>query len=120
MRTKIFWVTLSLVSIICAAFFCIRFFLPQEEYNELPLSRKNYTSDSLTREQVKEEKIKYYLTLEGEKLCAYTEDNGTKRLLHSKSLEPMLMSDEDLIKLKEGIYAESYEDLCLYFESYMS
>ncbi len=62
----------------------------------------------------------YYLTLEGSMLCAYRIQNGQKELIRSENAQPMLMSEEEMHTLEGGIYADSFEDLCLYFESYLS
>lgn len=63
---------------------------------------------------------KYFLTLEDGRLCAYRITDGQKELIRSDEAETILMSDEEAAKLANGIYADTFEDLCLYFESYLS
>lgn len=62
----------------------------------------------------------YYLALEGSMLCAYRVHGGQKELIRSENAQPMLMSEAEVHTLERGIYAQSFEDLCLYFESYLS
>lgn len=53
-------------------------------------------------------------------LCAYRVHGGQKELIRSENAQPMLMSEAEMHTLERGIYADSFEDLCLYFESYLS
>ena len=71
-------------------------------------------------EEKQEDKCKYYITLEGDALCAYLVENGETELLRSEKAVTLLMSEDEISMLSRGIYAESYEDLWMYFESYSS
>ncbi|MBR2404557.1 MAG: hypothetical protein IKA95_02750 [Clostridia bacterium] len=62
----------------------------------------------------------YCLILEGNLLCAYKMQGGQRELIRSENAQPMLMSEAEVRTLERGIYAQSFEDLCLYFESYLS
>ena len=119
MKAKTLLITLFSILIIFGAFFALRVSSPdvKREINtpsEAPKENKSFA------EPQKKDNTKYFLTLEGNTLCAYTEELGAKKLVFSRSFEPMLMSEAEIKNLKGGIYAESFEDLCLYFESYLS
>ena len=118
MRSKLLWSMLVTVVVICAAFWGADKVFPDVGHSGTALPEKREMSEFSVEKQ--EEKPKYLLTLEGESLCAYEEDEGSRKLIHSKTARPMLMSDDDIKKLKKGIYAESYEDLCLFMEAYIS
>ncbi len=119
MRTKTILITLFSILIIFGAFFAVRVSSPDVKRENVtpPVAEKE--NKSLANPQ-KRDTTKYFLTLEGNTLCAYTEELGTRKLVFSRSFEPMLMSEAEIKNLKGGIYAESFEDLCLYFESYLS
>ena len=53
-------------------------------------------------------------------MCAYLVENGETELLRSEKAVTLLMSEDEISMLSRGIYAESYEDLWMYFESYSS
>ena len=118
MRSKLLWSMIVTVVVICAAFWGADKVFPDDGHGGTALPEKREMSEFSVEKQ--EEKPNYLLTLEGESLCAYEEKKGALRLIHSKDTRPMLMSDDDIKKLKEGIYAESYEDLCLFMEAYIS
>lgn len=88
---------------------------PAEPKNSL--SSESRSGESATEMSQSEE---YYLILEGNVLCAYRVQNGQKELIRSEDAQPMLMSEAEVHTLERGIYAQSFEDLCLYFESYLS
>ncbi len=119
MRTKVILRTVFSIVIIFGAFFALRVSSPdiKTETSKPPFDTSEKQSSELPQ---KTYDTKYLITLEGKELCAYKESDGTRELAFSRLAEPMLMSDEDREKLKNGIYAESYEDLCLYFEAYLS
>ena len=119
MRTKTLLITIFTILIIFGAFFGARVSSPDTKREKAtpPVAEKE--NKSLANPQ-KRDDTKYFLTLEGNTLCAYTEELGARKLVFSRSFEPMLMSDAEIKNLKGGIYAESFEDLCLYFESYLS
>lgn len=62
----------------------------------------------------------FLLIIEGNSVCAYHIVNGEKNLIESVKIETSIIDPKELDCLKRGIYAESYEDLCLYFEAYSS
>ena len=66
------------------------------------------------------ENEKYLLVLEDEKLCAYIIKGSDKELLKRLEFSSHLIDSSEVSKLKEGIYASGYEELCLYMESYIS
>lgn len=67
-----------------------------------------------------ESEDKYILRLEDEKICAYMIlDDGSLSLWNSTKVPPDL-SDEDRSALEKGIATDTFEKLCLYFESYAS
>lgn len=67
-----------------------------------------------------ESKDKYMLRLENDKICAYMIlDDGSLSLWNSTRIPPDL-SDEDRLALEKGIATDTFEKLCLYFESYAS
>ncbi len=117
MRTKIFFAVLAIVAVVGVFLYSAEPFSPRKDLTgELPPAPKPISDAPLPGK----DDTKYFLSLEGDSLCAYREEEGTKKLIISKAMQPMLMSDEDITRLRDGIYAESYEDLCLYFESYLS
>jgi len=118
MRSKLLWSMLITVVVICAAFWGADKVFPEKDKRGTSFDRNLENSEPAKEKH--EEKPKYFLTLKGESLCAYAEKNGTKRLIHSKPAHTILMSDDDIKKLREGIYAENYEDLCLFLEAYIS
>ena len=63
---------------------------------------------------------KYFLVTEGNMLCAYRISSDKREKIAFAELKPLLVEAEDIQKLQSGIYADSYEDLCLYFEAYTS
>ncbi len=66
------------------------------------------------------EKEKYLLKLEDNKICGYMVlSDGSLTLWNSINLPPTL-SAEQTEELKKGITTDSFEKLCLYFESYAS
>ena len=82
-----------------------------------PQSTRTYMADGASETDKSEE---YYLALEGKMLYAYRIHDGQKELIRCENAQPMLMSEDEVRNLERGIYAESFEDLCLYFESYLS
>ena len=63
---------------------------------------------------------KYMLRLEDERICAYMVlDDGSLSLWNSTRIPPDL-SEEDKSSLEKGITTDTFEKLCLYFESYAS
>lgn len=63
---------------------------------------------------------KYMLRLEDEKICAYMIlDDGSLSLWDSTRVPPDLSAD-DRSALEKGIATDTFEKLCLYFESYAS
>lgn len=119
MRTKTLLITFFTILIIFGAFFVVRVSSPDTKRENVTPPVVQNENKSLEGPQ-KTDATKYFLTLEGNTLCAYTEELGTRKLVFSRSFEPVLMSDAEIENLKGGIYAESFEDLCLYFESYLS
>ena len=67
-----------------------------------------------------EETETYYLTVEEDRLCAYKVTGDEREWVDWAHIDPALMENEDLKRLREGISAESFEDLCMYFEAYTS
>ena len=119
MRTKYFFITLLSILIVFGAFFAVRVSSPDIKEEIITPHLVKEESQSLIVPQ-KKDNTKYFLTLEGKNLCAYTEEFGNRELILSRSAEPMLMSEEEKRNLEGGIYAERFEDLCLYFEAYLS
>lgn len=67
-----------------------------------------------------EESEKYFLVFDGENICAYVIKGDDKTLIKSTKFSAGLIDDGEISKLSDGIYARSYEELCLYLESYLS
>ena len=67
-----------------------------------------------------EHKEKYFLVIEENILCAYRIISGKKEKIASAELKSLLVDSEDIQRLKNGIYANDFEELCMYFESYTS
>ncbi len=63
---------------------------------------------------------KFFLVLEGDKICAYAISGEDKKLIKSTNPDPGFVEESELSKLKNGIYASTYDELCLYLESYIS
>lgn len=63
---------------------------------------------------------KYYLVLKDDTLCAYIIKGDVKTLMKSCEFSSNLIDTEEVRKLTAGIYASSYEEICLYMESYLS
>ena len=79
--------------------------------NEVESSGKNIAT---------EQTEKYFLVIEENSLCAYRIISGNKEMVASAELKSLFMESEDIQRLKQGVYANNFEDLCLYFESYTS
>ena len=81
------------------------------------------TTIKQNREKIKvadSESEKYFLVLEGDKICAYVIKGEDKKLVKSTNPDPGFVEESELSKLKNGIYASTYDELCLYLESYIS
>jgi len=63
---------------------------------------------------------KYFLVIEENILCAYRITSDQKEKISCAELNPLLVEADEVRELQNGIYADSYEDLCLYFEAYTS
>ena len=63
---------------------------------------------------------KYLIRLEGNIIYAYRNNNGKLTELEKSEIETSSLSSEDIRILQNGIYADSAEDILLYFESYTS
>lgn len=62
----------------------------------------------------------YVIKLENGKICAYMNITGQKPLLWNSMDVPLTLSQDDINALNQGIYTNSFEELCLFFESYAS
>ncbi|MBE7051773.1 MAG: hypothetical protein E7395_04305 [Ruminococcaceae bacterium] len=93
---------------------------PTEQSETLSYPANVSSGQKSGEEEKQEDKCKYYITLEGDALCAYLVENGETELLRSEKAVTLLMSEDEISMLSRGIYAESYEDLWMYFESYSS
>ncbi len=78
---------------------------------------QNNISESVEKNTLQE---KYLLRLDNDKICAYMiSDDGSYTLWNSTKMPPTL-SESDKKALRAGITTDSFEKLCLYFESYAS
>ena len=98
----------------------------EPEKTEKPDREAGKGYGSVTEQQAKKETAdnteseKYFLVLEDETLCAYVIKGSDKELLKCEDFSSHLIENSEVSKLKEGIYASGYEELCLYMESYIS
>jgi len=92
--------------------------IPEREVGKGYGSISGQSSD--TGDTQDKENEKYLLVLENEKLCAYKIKGEDKTLLKSFLFSSTLIENSEVSKLTDGIYASSYEELCLYMESYIS
>lgn len=68
----------------------------------------------------KKDNISYVIKISDKKICAYMQNtNGDLVLWNSMDIPPTL-SKEDKELLQKGIHTQSFEEMCLYFESYAS
>ncbi len=67
-----------------------------------------------------ETKEKYLIRLTDGEIRAYIVDSKGGELLWNSIKIPPDLSEEEKSKLEGGIYTESFEELCLYFEAYAS
>lgn len=131
---------LTAALILCSAIFFTVFVFIQyssvsHKKNETEPPQKPYTSEAKADEPKAEnqpvkkavipsapsaEKEEYLLRLEDNYICAYYIGATGRRLITSSRANTSVMSDSDIEKLREGIYANNYEDICLYFESWSS
>ena len=84
---------------------------------EYSVQTENNLSESVKEKSAYET---YIIKLEGSKITAYVKlPDGNLTLWNSIPVPPTL-SKKDEVMLKNGIYTKSFEELCLYFESYSS
>lgn len=114
----------ALVALIAVAFVIMDDSMPRVQDGRVPesssLPESADASESTDTPAPTREKERYFLTLEGDILSAYRISGSQKELIMSGNMTPLLMSDKDIQSLSSGIYADTFEDLCLYFESYAS
>lgn len=68
----------------------------------------------------KEASLRYVIKTDNGKICAYMlYDNKEPLLWDSTDIPPTLTNDEKSA-LEQGIYTDSFEEMCLYYESYAS
>lgn len=82
--------------------------------------RINDTKPSFTSGEVTKETERYMVIIENSELCTYKVSNGKKALLRKSRLEPLLIPDDDIKKLEDGIYSDNLEDIYFYYEAYAS
>jgi len=83
---------------------------PQISASEVKSSRRSSTGSDTG----------FLLRLEGNTLFAYHIINNTCKSVEQAEIEISSFSAEDIKLLQNGIYADSAEELFLYFESYTS
>ena len=69
------------------------------------------SAGALPKEASVNESGRYYLTASSGKIYAYRVRGDSKELINSGDINLMLMTDEEIKKLSDGIYAESFEEL---------
>ena len=84
------------------------------------IQKAESADDVLTPDKRNADSPKYFLKLQDGWLCAIEQTNGTEKFVRKEDVKDVILTSEEEEKLKEGIFAENYEDLCLYFESYLS
>ena len=68
----------------------------------------------------KEARLSYVIKTDNDKICAYmVYDNKEPLLWNAVSLPPTL-TKEERTALEQGIYTDSFEEMCMYFEAYAS
>lgn len=83
--------------------------VPQNDYEAQSVGTQN----DLAKER-------YLLTINDGKLCAYRITGNTREPVGIGEFDIGLLSESDASALKKGIYFESFEELCMYFEAYSS
>ncbi len=87
-----------------------------EEINERTLEAENNISDPISH---KTEKNGYVIRISDGKICAFIKTDGSEILWSTFDIPLDLSHDEKKI-LEEGIQLKSFEEMCLYLESYAS
>ncbi len=110
---------LSAILLVTAVFSGVGIFLKSAPDADMHSESKKIPANEVY-ENSAESSEKYLLTVQNGKLSAYRISGASKKLINSNDIDLQLMSEEDIRILSDGIYADSFEELCLYFESYAS
>lgn len=122
--------------IICILFICVSFFVFQslktgDKYTgdalpETPLKENTVQGEQKTQSVEKPlgkavmEKEKYYIYAKDNKLFAYCVEGEKKSLVKEAEVSFELLPKKEKEMLKDGIYAGTYEELCMLWEAYIS
>lgn len=87
------------------------------EKNNVAVKTENNTSESIEKEHKSKS---YLLRLEDSTIYAYVRLPEGEDVLWNSIPAPPTLSDKDRETLERGITTQSFEELCLYFESYSS
>lgn len=83
---------------------------------EKTLEAENNVSEPISK---KENKSEYLIKIHENKICAYiVTENGTS-LWNAVSI-PHGLTDDERKLLEDGIHTDSFEEMCLYLEAYVS
>lgn len=87
-----------------------------EKTNKKTLEAQNNVSDPVSQ---KDEKTAYVIKISDEKICAFIKTDSSEILWGTFDIPLGLTSDERKA-LEDGIQLKSFEEMCLYLESYAS
>lgn len=87
-----------------------------ENTNKKTLEAQNNISDPVSH---KDEKTAYVIRISDEKICAFIKTDSSEILWSTFDIPLGLTSDERQV-LEDGIHLKSFEQMCLYLESYAS
>lgn len=83
---------------------------------EKTLEAENNVSESVSK---KENKSGYLIKIYENKICAYIITESGTTLWNAVSI-PHGLTDDERKLLEDGIHTESFEEMCLYLEAYVS
>jgi len=130
MKTRYFMLALSVVSI-CVVGIVINSFTtndvktaetktPTVKNNEnIHQSDKNSAFSIEDATDTSEENLQYMLIMESDRLCIY-KMSDERELVCDAPISPLLMSENDVLLLENGIVSDDFEEIVLYYESYAS
>ena len=90
---------------------------PHETKNNTSAKAENNTSETIDKKQNSES---YLLKLKDSVIYAYIKLPEGKDILWNSTPAPPTLSKKEKETLENGITTKSFEELCLYFESYSS
>lgn len=68
----------------------------------------------------KETRLSYVIKTDNGKICAYMVYDNKEPLLWNAVSIPPTLTKEERAALEQGIYTDSFEEMCMYFEAYAS